>query len=142
LFSIPISQFFVGKFSAAHPTTVDMAAGGKPAGKHHHLMAKACAQPKVAASWHLDSFRLICFMGFAQTIPRALMAKKARTRRPVSKRRTTITIQGRPTRRAERMTDGRYRLVAVKGGRVFVGTLIDTINKGRVRLAIFSVPKG
>jgi hypothetical protein len=40
------------------------------------------------------------------------------------------------------MTDGRYRLVAVKGGRVFVGTLIDTINKGKMRLAIFSVPKG
>jgi hypothetical protein len=70
------------------------------------------------------------------------MAKRARKRRPVSKRKTTITIQGRPTKRAERMTDGRYRLVAVKGGRVFVGTLIDTINKGKVRLAIFSVPKG
>ncbi len=70
------------------------------------------------------------------------MAKKVRKRRPVAKRRTTITIQGLPTKRAERMTDGRYRLVAVKGARVFVGTLIDTINKGKIRLAIFSVPKG
>jgi hypothetical protein len=49
---------------------------------------------------------------------------------------------GKKARRAERMTDGRYRLVAVKGARVFVGTLIDTINRGKVRLAIFSIPKG
>jgi hypothetical protein len=70
------------------------------------------------------------------------MAKKARKRRPVAKRMTTITIQGKPAKRASRMTDGRYRLVAVKGARVFVGTLIDTINKGKMRLAIFSVPKG
>ena len=70
------------------------------------------------------------------------MAKKARNRRPVSKRKTSITIEGQQAKRAERMTDGRYRLVAVKGKRVFVGTLIDTINKGKVRLAIFSVPKG
>jgi hypothetical protein len=65
----------------------------------------------------------------------------ARTRGPVSKRKTTISIEGKPARRAERMTNGRYRLVAVRGARVFVGTLIDTINKGDVRLAIFSVPK-
>lgn len=63
-------------------------------------------------------------------------------RRPISNRKTSITIQGQRAKRAERMTDGRYRLVAVKGARVFVGTLIDTINKGRMRLAIFSVPKG
>jgi hypothetical protein len=40
------------------------------------------------------------------------------------------------------MTNGRYRLVNISNRRVFVGTLIDTINKGKVRIAIFSVPKG
>jgi hypothetical protein len=70
------------------------------------------------------------------------LAKKARKRGPVSRRGTSITIQGRPTKRAENMTKGRYRLVAVKGARVFVGTLIRSINKGKLRLAIFSVPKG
>jgi hypothetical protein len=70
------------------------------------------------------------------------LAKKTRKRGPVAKRGTSITILGKKTRRAERMTDGRYRLVAVKGARVFVGTLIDTINKGKMRLAILSVPKG
>ena len=72
----------------------------------------------------------------------AKKAKKVRQRGPVANRGTTITILGKKARRAERMTDGRYRLVAVKGARVFVGTLIDTINKGKLRLAIFSVPKG
>jgi hypothetical protein len=86
-------------------------------------------------------------VGFACAQPtlqtrRLRMAKRTRSRGTVSKRKTSITIQGRPAKRAERMTDGRYRLVAVKGARVFVGTLIDTINKGKVRLAIFSVPKG
>jgi hypothetical protein len=72
----------------------------------------------------------------------AALAKKARKRGPVHKRGTSVTILGKKARRAERMTDGRYRLVAVKGARVFVGTLIDTINKGKMRIAIFSVPKG
>jgi len=40
------------------------------------------------------------------------------------------------------MLSGRYRLVNVDTKRVFIGTLIDTINKGKLRLAIFSVPKG
>ena len=70
------------------------------------------------------------------------MVRKARKKKPVTKRKTTVTIQGRPAKRGERMTDGRYRLVAVKGARVFVGTLIDTINRGKLRVAIFSVPKG
>jgi len=30
----------------------------------------------------------------------------------------------------------------VKSKRVFVASLIGTINKGKIRLAIFSVPKG
>jgi len=39
------------------------------------------------------------------------------------------------------MLQGPYRLVNVHTKRVFVGSLIDTINKGKMRLAIFSVPK-
>jgi hypothetical protein len=39
------------------------------------------------------------------------------------------------------MLGGQYRLVNVYTKRVFVGSLIDTINKGKIRLAIFSVPK-
>ena len=70
------------------------------------------------------------------------VAKKVRQRRPVASRKTTLTIFGRPTRRGEKMLIGRYRLVNVHTKRVFVGSLIDTINKGKLRLAIFSVPKG
>jgi hypothetical protein len=72
----------------------------------------------------------------------AALAKKTRKRRPVSTRKTTVTIQGNPTKRGEKMLNGRYRLVNADTKRVFVGTLIDTINKGKVRIAIFSVPKG
>ena len=39
------------------------------------------------------------------------------------------------------MLSGPYRLLNVHTKRVFVGSLIDTINKGNLRLAIFSVPK-
>lgn len=69
------------------------------------------------------------------------LAKK-RKRRPVSDRKSTVTIQGYSTRRGEKMLNGRYRLVNADTRRVFIGTLIDTINKGKVRIAIFSVPKG
>ena len=68
--------------------------------------------------------------------------KKVRKRGPVVKRKTTVTIFGMPTRRGEKMLNGRYRLVNIHTKRVFVGSLIDTINKGKVRIAIFSVPKG
>jgi hypothetical protein len=52
-----------------------------------------------------------------------------------------ITINAKKAKRGERMTGGRgYRLVT-KGNRMFVGTLIRTINAGKFRLAIFSVPK-
>jgi len=34
-----------------------------------------------------------------------------------------------------------YRLVNVNTKRVFIGSLVGTINKGKMRLAIFSVPK-
>ena len=67
---------------------------------------------------------------------------KARKRRPVISRKTSVTIYGVRTRRGEKMLAGRYRLVNVYTKRVFIGSLIDTINKGKVRLAIFSVPKG
>jgi hypothetical protein len=54
-----------------------------------------------------------------------------------------ITIRGEKARRGERMTRGKgWRLAMTKGRkRVFVGTLLETINLGEKRLAIFSVPK-
>lgn len=54
-----------------------------------------------------------------------------------------ITLEGTRPRRGERMTVGRgWRLVATKGvRRIFSGTLVDTINVGSTRLAIFKVPK-
>jgi hypothetical protein len=54
-----------------------------------------------------------------------------------------ITIRGEKARRGERMTKGKgWRLAITKGSRrVFVGTLLETINLGDKRLAIFSVPK-
>ena len=67
------------------------------------------------------------------------MAKRRR-RRP-NARKSTVTIRGVPTRRGEKMLPGPYRLVNAYTKRVFVGSLIDTINKGKIRLAIFSVPK-
>jgi hypothetical protein len=54
-----------------------------------------------------------------------------------------ITIKGRKAKRGERMTRGSgWRLATTKGEkRVFVGTLLETINRGKERIAIFSVPK-
>lgn len=54
-----------------------------------------------------------------------------------------ITLSGTKPKKGERMTNGNgWRLVATKGRkRVFTATLLDTINKGNVRIAIFSVPK-
>ena len=54
-----------------------------------------------------------------------------------------IKILGQRARRGERMTRGKgWRLAMQKGRkRVFVGTLLETINLGHKRLAIFSVPK-
>lgn len=54
-----------------------------------------------------------------------------------------ITIKGQKAKRGERMTQGKgWRLATVKGRkRVFVGTLLQTLNLGHKRLAIFSVPK-
>lgn len=54
-----------------------------------------------------------------------------------------ISIKGKKTPKGKKMTKGtRWRLVATTGRkRVFVATLLDTINIGSKRLAIFSVPK-
>ncbi len=54
-----------------------------------------------------------------------------------------ITIKGETAKRGERMTKGKgWRLATVSGRkRVFIGTLLQTVNFGNKRLAIFSVPK-
>lgn len=54
-----------------------------------------------------------------------------------------VIIKGTKPKSDERMTKGKgWRLAAVKGRkRVFVGTLLHTMNFGKKRLAIFSVPK-
>ncbi len=54
-----------------------------------------------------------------------------------------ISIKGQKARRGERMTKGKgWRLATVSGRkRVFVATLLQTLNFGGKRLAIFSVPK-
>jgi hypothetical protein len=54
-----------------------------------------------------------------------------------------ITIKGQKARRGERMTTGKgWRLATVTGRkRVFVGTILTTINFGGKRIAVFSVPK-
>jgi hypothetical protein len=53
-----------------------------------------------------------------------------------------ITIKGQKAKRGERMTKGAGRLATIKGKkRVFVGSLLETINRGKERIAIFSVPK-
>ena len=54
-----------------------------------------------------------------------------------------ITIRGEKAKRGERMRKGKgWRIAAVKGRkRVFTATLLETVNAGSVRIAIFSVPK-
>jgi hypothetical protein len=55
---------------------------------------------------------------------------------------TSITIKGKKAKRGERMMSGKgWRLVKVKGKKVFVGTLLDTFHFGSKRIAVFSVPK-
>lgn len=56
---------------------------------------------------------------------------------------TDITIKGKRAKKGERMTGGKgWRLATTKGRkRVFVGTLLETINMEKKRIAIFSVPK-
>lgn len=54
-----------------------------------------------------------------------------------------ITVGGKKPRRGKHLTKAsRWRIVAVTGRkRTFVGTLIQTVNVGKVRLAVFKVPK-
>lgn len=54
-----------------------------------------------------------------------------------------IIIKGKMAKKGERMTGNRgWRLATTQGKkRVFAATLIGTINHGKTRLAIFSVPK-
>ena len=54
-----------------------------------------------------------------------------------------ITIKGKKAKKGERMNKGTgWRLAKITGGKlVFVGTLLETINIGKSRIAIFSVPK-
>jgi hypothetical protein len=54
-----------------------------------------------------------------------------------------IVINGKKAKRGERMIKGSgWRLATTKGRkRVFVGSLLETINRGKERIAIFSVPK-
>lgn len=54
-----------------------------------------------------------------------------------------ISIRGSRAPKGEKMTKGAgWRLVTTKGKRrVFVGTLLQTVNFGNKRLAIFSVRK-
>ena len=54
-----------------------------------------------------------------------------------------ISIKGEKAPKGEKMTKGTgWRLAVIKGRkRVFVATLITTINMGNKRIAIFSVPK-
>jgi hypothetical protein len=54
-----------------------------------------------------------------------------------------ITVKGQRPRKGKKMTKvTRWRIVAVTGKkRVFIGTLLKTINFGKKRIAIFSVRK-
>jgi hypothetical protein len=54
-----------------------------------------------------------------------------------------IRIMGKKAKRGDRMTKGKeWRLAVLKGKkRIFVATLLTTINIGTKRIAVFSVPK-
>jgi hypothetical protein len=56
----------------------------------------------------------------------------------------TIHIAGERAPKGAHLTAGNgWRLVATKGRkRIFPATLLGTVNRGKVRIAIFSVPKG
>jgi hypothetical protein len=66
------------------------------------------------------------------------MAKKAKAKKPRAK--GIAVIDGSYTARGEKMLKGPWRLVSPHMLE-FPATLIDTINIGKTRLAIFSVPK-
>ena len=66
------------------------------------------------------------------------MAKKLKAKKPRAK--GLAVIHGYRTGRGEKMLKGPWRLVSPHMLE-FPATLIDPINIGRTRLAIFSVPK-
>jgi hypothetical protein len=70
------------------------------------------------------------------------VTKKTIKRGPVEKRKTSVTVLESPAKRARKMPAGRYRLLALSNKTVFPATLIARINRGKMRLVIFSVPKG
>jgi hypothetical protein len=55
---------------------------------------------------------------------------------------TKVSFDGVKAVRGERMTKGAWRMLNTSNNKVFVGSLIDTINIGNKRIALFSVPKG
>ena len=64
--------------------------------------------------------------------------KKAQSKKPRAK--GAAVVYGIPTARGEKMLKGPWKLVSPHLLE-FPATLIDTINIGKIRLAIFSVPK-
>ena len=64
--------------------------------------------------------------------------KKARPKKPRAK--GAAVVHGIPTARGEKMLKGPWKLVSPHLLE-FPATLIGTINIGKIRLAIFSVPK-
>lgn len=65
------------------------------------------------------------------------MAKKTK---PKARAKGETTLRGYRTARGEKMLKGPWRLVSPHLLE-FPATLVDTINIGKIRLAIFSVPK-
>jgi hypothetical protein len=66
------------------------------------------------------------------------MAKESRKKKPRAK--GLATIYGLRTARGEKMLKGPWRFISPHMLE-FPATLVDTINIGKTRLAIFSVPK-
>ena len=66
------------------------------------------------------------------------MARKSKVKKPRAKGKSII--YGVRTARGEKMLKGPWRLISPHLLE-FPATLIDTINIGKTRLAIFSVPK-
>ena len=66
------------------------------------------------------------------------LVKQSKAKKP--RARGEATVDGLRTARGEKMLKGSWRLVSPHLLE-FPATLIDTINIGKTRLAIFSVPK-
>lgn len=77
----------------------------------------------------------------AQTRKRRAAGQKAAITRTGAAPKSGTRISGKRTRRGKNMLAGQgWRLISPQKLE-FVGTLLQTINMGDVRLAIFSVPK-